>query len=68
MFCSTNGAAWMGAGLGGERIHVYVWLKPFTFHWTLSQHGLIAGYSLIQNKKLISLVATNISELGVKFF
>ena len=23
--------AWMGRGFGGEWIHVYVWLSPFTF-------------------------------------
>ena len=60
-------AVWKGAGFGGEWIHVYVWLRPFSVHLTLSQHGLLTGYSLIQNKKLISLVGTNISELGVKF-
>ena len=31
-------AAWMGGELGGERIHVYLWLSPFTVHWKLSQH------------------------------
>ena len=31
-------AAWMGAGLGVEWIHVYVWLSPFTVHLNLSQH------------------------------
>ena len=65
--CPIYVAAWMGAGFGGEWIHVYVWLRPFSVHLTLSQHGLLTGYSLIQNKKLISLVGTNISELGLKF-
>ena len=32
-------------GLGGERIHVYVWLSPFAVHPTL-----LIGYSPIQNK------------------
>ena len=31
-------AAWMGGILGGEWIHVYVWLSPFTVHLKLSQH------------------------------
>ena len=31
-------AAWMGRELGGEWIHVHVWLSPFTVHWKLSQH------------------------------
>ena len=31
-------AAWMGEGLGGERIQVYVWLSPFSVHLKLSQH------------------------------
>ena len=30
--CSV--AAWMGEGLGGERIHVKVRLSPFTIHLT----------------------------------
>ena len=35
-------AAWMGAGFGGEWIHVYVWLSPFTVHLKLSQCSLSA--------------------------
>ena len=31
-------AAWMGEGVGGEWIHIYVWLSPFTVHLKLSQH------------------------------
>ena len=31
-------AAWMEGDLGGEWIHVYVWLGPFTLHLNLSQH------------------------------
>ena len=31
-------AAWMGGESGGEWIHVYVWLNPFTVHLKLSQH------------------------------
>ena len=31
-------AAWMGGDFGGEWIHVYVWLSPFTVHLKLSQH------------------------------
>ena len=30
--------AWMGGEFGGEWIHVYVWLSPFTVHLTLSPH------------------------------
>ena len=43
LFCSTWSsaqyyvAAWMGGILGGEWIHVYVWLSPFTVHLKLSQ-------------------------------
>ena len=29
-------AAWMGGELGGERIHVCVWLSPFAVHLKLS--------------------------------
>ena len=31
-------AAWMGAEFGGEWMHVYVWLSPFTVHLELSEH------------------------------
>ena len=31
-------AAWMGGGLGGEWIHGYVCLSPFSVHLKLSQH------------------------------
>ena len=30
--------AWMGKGFGGEWIHEYVRLSPFTVHLKLSQH------------------------------
>ena len=35
-------AAWMGGGFGGEGIHVYAWLSPFTVHLKLSHHCLLA--------------------------
>ena len=44
LLCRTGNSAqcdvlaWMGAGFGGEWIHVYVWLSPFNFHLKLSQH------------------------------
>ena len=31
-------AVWMGGELGGERIHVYVWLSSFAVHLKLPQH------------------------------
>jgi len=31
-------AVWTGGQFGGEWIHVYVWLSPFTVHLKLSQH------------------------------
>ena len=31
-------AAWMGREFGGERIHVYIRLSPFTVQLKLSQH------------------------------
>ena len=43
------GAAWMGGELGGERIHVYVWLSPSAVHLKLPQHCLLIGYTPIQN-------------------
>ena len=44
LLCSTENsaqcyvAAWMGGEFGGEWIHVYLWLSPFTVHLKLSQH------------------------------
>ena len=35
-------AAWMGVKFGGEWVHVYVWLHPFTVHMKLSQHCWLA--------------------------
>jgi len=29
-------AAWMGGEVGGEWIHVYVWLSPFAVHLKVS--------------------------------
>ena len=43
-------SAWMGKGLGGEWIHVYVWLSPFAVHMKLT--ALLIGCTPIQNKKL----------------
>ena len=34
--CSV--AAWIGGDFGGEWIHVYIWLSPFTVHLKLSEH------------------------------
>ena len=44
-------AAWMGREFGGERIHAYVWLSPLPVHLKLSQHCLLIGYTLKENKK-----------------
>ena len=35
-------AAWVGGGFGGERIHVYARLSPFTVHLKLSRHCQLA--------------------------
>ena len=37
----------MGGGLGGEWMHVYVWLSPFAVHLTITT--LLIGYSPIRN-------------------
>ena len=37
--------------MGGEWIHVNVWLSPFAIHLKLSQRCLLIGYILIKNKK-----------------
>ena len=36
--------AWMWGEFGGEWIHVYGWLSPFTVHLKLSQYCLLIGY------------------------
>ena len=46
-----NVAAWMGEEFGGEWLHVYAWLSLFAVRLKLSQHCLLVGYTLIQNKK-----------------
>ena len=33
--------SWMAGGFGGEWIHVFVWLGPFSVHWKLPQHCLL---------------------------
>ena len=38
-------------GFEGEWIHVCVWLGTLSVHLMLSQHCLLMGYTLIQNKK-----------------
>ena len=37
---STQGyePAWMGGGLGGEWIHIFVWQSPFPIHLKLPKH------------------------------
>ena len=42
-------AIWMGGGLRGKWIHVYVWRNPFAVHLKLSQHYLLITYTPIQN-------------------
>ena len=39
-------SAWIGSGFGGERIHVYIWLNPFTVYLKLPQ-----SVNPTQNKK-----------------
>ena len=57
LLCSTGnsvqcyGAAWMGGEFGGEWIHAYIWLSPFTVHLKLSQYCL----STIPQQKIKSL-------------
>ena len=37
-------AAWMGAGLGGEWMHVSVWLSPLAVHLKPPLHCLLISY------------------------
>ena len=60
LLCSTGNtaqchmAAWIGGELGGEWLHVYVWLSPFAVHLKPPKTitTLLIGYTTIQNKKL----------------
>ena len=48
------GASWMGGEFGGEWIHVYVWLGPFTVPLKLSQHLFVHWlYPSTKQKSLI---------------
>ena len=42
-----------GRGFGGEWIHVYGWLSPFTVHLKPPERCLLIGYAPIQNKKFL---------------
>ena len=61
-------AAWMREKLGGEWIHVYVWLSPFAVHLKLSQHCLLIGYTPVQNKKLKKIVCGHCVRGSVLYF
>ena len=50
--CTWNKEGGKKRELGGEWIHLYVCLSPFTLYLNLSQHCLLIGYTPIQNKKL----------------
>ena len=49
--CSMLCASLDGRGVWGEWLHVYVRLSLFAVHLKLSQHYLLIGYALIENKK-----------------
>ena len=52
LYSTWNSAQCYGRwGLGGEWIHVYVWLSSFTVHLKLLQHCLLISYNPVQNKK-----------------
>ena len=42
-------AAWMEGESGGEWIHMYVWLSPFTVPLKPSQHCSLAMFLLFSN-------------------
>jgi len=42
-------AAWMGQEFGGEWLHVYAWLNPFSVQLKLIT-ALLIGYTPTQNK------------------
>ena len=50
-FAQCYVSAWMGGGLEGELIHIYVWLSPFAVYLKLSQHCLSAIPQYKKTKK-----------------
>ena len=42
--------AWVGGGFGGEWVHVYVWLSPFTVHLKLPQRCSLATHACMLNR------------------
>ena len=50
--CSVLCGSLDGKELGGEWVHIYVWLSPFAMHLNLSQHCVLISYTPMQNKKL----------------
>ena len=42
----------MGGEFEEEWRHARVWLSPFAVHLKLSQHCLLIGYNVVQNKKV----------------
>ena len=63
-------AAWMGEEFGGEWIHIYIQLSPFTVHLKPS----LIGYTSTQNalgvkqkkKKITSTIGTDDHQLKLK--
>ena len=48
----------MEGELGGEWIHVYVWLSPFSVHLKLSQRCLSISYAAAAAAKLLQSCPT----------
>ena len=64
--CSMLCASLDGRGVGGEWIHVYVWLSSpdtFTVHWILSQHceSAIPQYKIKNFKNLYTVLSVQFS-------
>ena len=50
---------YLGGEFGGDWIHVYVWLSPFTVHLKLSQHCLLIGYAcMLSHFSRVSIYVT----------
>jgi len=55
-------AAWMGREFGGQWIHVYVWLSPFTVYLKLSPCCLLISLSPQYNIKSLKKTTQGIKE------
>ena len=65
--CSMLYGSLDGRGFGGEWIHVYAQLSPFTVYLKLSQHCQ-TGYTTVQNEKFKKKFESLLRSKVLKYF